>query len=58
VNIVSQKKDNPNIWHKLAELWQASISLDVVRMATDPAAGLPYLAPQEDASVQVVFEDD
>jgi EGF domain-specific O-GlcNAc transferase len=56
--LLTRRETNLNIWHKLVELWQASISLDVIRMATNPTTGGPYLTPQEEASVQVVFEDD
>jgi EGF domain-specific O-GlcNAc transferase len=52
------REANSNLFHKLYELWQATISLDIVRMATDPSTGRRYLTPDEDSKVQVVFEDD
>ena len=56
--LLAQREGNVNIWHKLAELWQSTVTMDVVRMATDHSSGLPYLAPEDDARVQVAFEDD
>ena len=56
--LLAKREENVNIWHKLAELWQATISLDIVQMATDSSTANSYLTPEEDVSVQVVFEDD
>lgn len=55
---LAHRETNVNFFHKIHELWQASISMDIIRMAMDTSTGRPYLTPLEDASVQVVFEDD
>lgn len=54
--LLAIREGNVNIWHKLAELWQAMVALDIIRMAVDPSSGLPFLTPTD--QVHVVFEDD
>jgi hypothetical protein len=56
--LLARREGNVNIWHKLAELWQATVTMDIVRMATDHSSGLPYLTPEDGSRVQVAFEDD
>lgn len=54
-----RREKNNNIWHKLLELWQAKITLDILQM-TDygSSSGEPYLPAASRNAVQVVFEDD
>jgi protein O-GlcNAc transferase len=56
--LLARRETNVNIFHKLAELWQATMTMDVVRMAIDPFSELQYLTAEDDVSVEVVFEDD
>ncbi len=56
--LLARRETNVNIFHKLAELWQATMTLDVVRMAIDPFSDHQYLTAEDDVSVEVVFEDD
>ncbi|TVY78244.1 EGF domain-specific O-linked N-acetylglucosamine transferase [Lachnellula suecica] len=50
--------DTHNLWHKLMEILQARHSLDALRIAINPATGLPWLSEQDAAGVQLIFDDD
>jgi len=49
--LLARREGNVNIWHKLAELWQATVTIGIVRMAADLSSGLPYLTPEDNAKV-------
>lgn len=56
--LVARREHNTNIWHKMAEIWQARHTIDALQMSINPTTGLPWLTPEEAATVTVVFEDD
>jgi EGF domain-specific O-GlcNAc transferase len=56
--LLVKREGNRNIWHKLMELWQSMITLDILQMAVDPSTQKPYLSATAAREVQVVFEDD
>jgi hypothetical protein len=53
-----KREENGNVWHKLMEIWQVTITLDVLKMASDPVTGIPYLTPEEANNMTIVWEDD
>lgn len=56
--LLVKREGNQNIWHKLMELWQSMITLDIWQIAIDPSTQKPYLSATAAREVQVVFEDD
>jgi len=56
--LMVKREGNGNVWHKLMEMWQSMITLDVLQIAIDPATQRPYLPPEELPNVQIMFEDD
>ncbi|KAK3377746.1 hypothetical protein B0H63DRAFT_547322 [Podospora didyma] len=55
--LLADREGNVNLWHKLMEIWQATISIEAIRLARDPATGKPYLT-EEASEVRVDFEDN
>jgi hypothetical protein len=53
-----KRQGNGNVWHKLMEMWQSMITLDVLQIAINPATQRPYLPPEELPNVQIMFGDD
>jgi len=56
--LMVKREGNGNIWHKLMELWQSMITLDVLQMSIDPATSKPYLSRADLSNVQIMYEDD
>ncbi|OAA60281.1 hypothetical protein SPI_05405 [Niveomyces insectorum RCEF 264] len=56
--LFARREGNNNIWHKLMEIWQATLSVNALRLAIDPDTGAPLLTKAQRDAVQVVFEDD
>jgi hypothetical protein len=56
--LIARREHNTNIWHKMAEIWQARHTIDALQMAMNPVTGRPWLTQEEAAAVTVVFEDD
>jgi EGF domain-specific O-GlcNAc transferase len=56
--ILTKREGNNNIWHKLVELWQVLISLDLLQIAINPETKRPYLSAMDVPKVQVIVEDD
>jgi EGF domain-specific O-GlcNAc transferase len=50
--------DTHNLWHKLMEIMQARHSFDALRIAINPATGMPWLSEEDAENVQLVFDDD
>ena len=53
-----KREENNNVWHKLMEIWQVGITLDILKIASDPVTGIPYLTPEEANNMTIVWEDD
>lgn len=53
--LLVKRENHPNIWHRMLELWQSMITLDVLKMAINPATNAPYLKESDD--VRVVFTE-
>ncbi|TQN64097.1 EGF domain-specific O-linked N-acetylglucosamine transferase [Colletotrichum shisoi] len=60
ISILLKREGAWNIWHSLMELWSMTMSLDVLRMAPDPAVPTkPFFhIPADTPRTQVVFLDD
>jgi protein O-GlcNAc transferase len=56
--LVARREHNVNIWHKMAEIWQARHTIDALQMSINPSTGQPWLTREQAATVTVVFEDD
>jgi hypothetical protein len=56
-SLLVKRENHKNIWHKLMELWQAMVSLDVLQMAIDPSTQKPYLQQSDLADMKVVFTE-
>jgi protein O-GlcNAc transferase len=55
--LLVKRENHPNIWHKMLEIWQSLIVLDVLQMAINPATKAPYLKATDIPNVQVVFTE-
>ncbi|TVY39364.1 EGF domain-specific O-linked N-acetylglucosamine transferase [Lachnellula occidentalis] len=55
--LLVKRENHHNVFHKMLELWQAMVSLDVLQIAVDPSTQEPYLHPSDLANMQVVFTD-
>ncbi|TVY92899.1 EGF domain-specific O-linked N-acetylglucosamine transferase [Lachnellula willkommii] len=55
--LLVKRENHNNVFHKLLELWQAMVSLDVLQIAIDPSTREPYLQPSDLANMQVVFTE-
>ncbi|RDW67655.1 hypothetical protein BP6252_09051 [Coleophoma cylindrospora] len=53
--LLVKREGRSNLWHMLMEIWQATITLDVLQMAINPITGRPYLTPNDIANMQVIF---
>ncbi|KAK6222049.1 DUF563 domain-containing protein [Colletotrichum tabaci] len=60
ISILLKREGALNIWHSLMELWSMTLSLDVLRLAPDPADPTkPFFhIPADAPRTQVVFLDD
>lgn len=47
-----------NIWHKLAEVFEAKVSIDVLRIAINPSTGRAWLSDEDVARLRIVVQDD
>ncbi|KAJ2905000.1 uncharacterized protein MKZ38_006656 [Zalerion maritima] len=56
--LLARREGNKNVWHKLMEIWQAQMTLDILHLAVNPWTGKPYLGKDELSKVEIVFEDD
>lgn len=55
--LLVKRENHPNIWHRMLELWQSMIVLDVLKMAINPATKAPYLKESDIPNVQVIFTE-
>lgn len=54
--LLVRREGNNNIWHKIMEMWQTMLTLDILHIAIDHKTSKPFLSP--DTQIDVVFEDN
>lgn len=55
--ILVKRENHPNFWHKLLEIWNSMLMLDVLTMSINPATNKPYLTEADIPNIQVVFTE-
>jgi len=55
--LLVKRENHPNFWHRMLEVWQSMVTLDVLKMAINPATNAPYLKESDIPNVRVVFTE-
>ncbi|KKY25698.1 hypothetical protein UCRPC4_g01611 [Phaeomoniella chlamydospora] len=56
--LLARREDNNNIFHKFMEIWQAALTVDMLRVAINPRTGQPYLSQLDVENARIAFEDE
>lgn len=56
--ILIKREGALNPWHCLMEIWSAMMTMDVLRMAVNPATNAPFYVPADVKNTQIVILDE